>query len=227
MSKLVANAFLAQRISSINSISALCEATGADVDEVATAIGMDTRIGPKFLKSSVGFGGSCFKKDILNLAYIAYSLGLNEVAEYWSQVIKINDYQKKRFAKHIIDSLFKTVSAKKITLLGWSFKKNTNDTRESAAIDIADILIENGAQISVFDPKVTKQQMLIDLDTLNTRSSQSNADALICHDDPYLVRKDAHAIAVITEWDEFTDYDWQQIYNHSVNLLSCLMEGIF
>ena len=216
LSKLVANAFLAQRISSINSISALCEATGADVQEVATAIGMDTRIGSKFLKSSVGFGGSCFKKDILNLAYIAHSLGLVEVAEYWTQVIKINDYQKERFAKHIIDSLFKTVSAKKITLLGWAFKKNTNDTRESAAIDVADILIENGAQISVFDPKVTKQQMLTDLDSLNSRSSQSNEDSLICHNDPYHACKDAHAIAVITEWDEFIDYDWQQIYNHSV-----------
>lgn len=216
LSKLVANAFLAQRISSINSISALCEATGADVQEVATAIGMDTRIGSKFLKSSVGFGGSCFKKDILNLAYIAQSLGLIEVAEYWTQVIKINDYQKERFAKHIIDSLFKTVSGKKITLLGWAFKKNTNDTRESAAIDVADILIENGAQISVFDPKVTKQQMLTDLDSLHSRSSQSNEDSLICHNDPYHACKDAHAIAIITEWDEFKDYDWQEIYNQSV-----------
>jgi len=170
LSKLVANAFLAQRISSINSISALCEATEADVDEVATAIGMDSRIGNKFLKSSVGFGGSCFQKDILNLVYISKSLGLDEVSEYWNQVIKINNYQKHRFAKKIMNSLFGTVSGKKITLLGWAFKKDTNDTRESASIYIADILIENRAEISVYDPKVSQQQMLSDLDYLNSRS---------------------------------------------------------
>ena len=143
LSKLVANAFLAQRVSSINSISALCEKSGADIDEVAKAIGMDSRIGSKFLKSSVGFGGSCFQKDILNLVYISKSLGLTEVSEYWHQVIKINDYQKNRFSSIIIKSLFNTVSDKKITLLGWAFKKDTNDTRESAAIYIADKLIEN------------------------------------------------------------------------------------
>ena len=184
LSKLVANAFLAQRISSINSISALCEATEADVDEVATAIGMDSRIGSKFLKSSVGFGGSCFQKDILNLVYIAKSLGLDEVSEYWNQVIKINDYQKERFAKKIMTSLFDTVSGKKITLLGWAFKKNTNDTRESAAIYIADILIENGAQICVYDPKVSEQQMLSDLDNLNSRSSEENKKALCYYSEP-------------------------------------------
>ena len=124
LSKLVANAFLAQRISSINSISALCEATEADVEEVATAVGMDSRIGNKFLKSSVGFGGSCFQKDILNLVYIAKSLGLNEVSEYWHQVIKINNYQKERFSKKIMSSLFNTVSEKKISILGWSFKNH-------------------------------------------------------------------------------------------------------
>ena len=166
LSKLVANAFLAQRISSINSISALCEATEADIEEVATAIGMDSRIGSKFLKASVGFGGSCFQKDILNLVYIAKSLGLNEVSEYWNQVIKINDYQKERFAKKIMTSLFGTVSGKKITLLGWAFKKDTNDTRESAAIYIADMLIDNGAEICVYDPEVSKEQMLSDLDFL-------------------------------------------------------------
>jgi UDPglucose 6-dehydrogenase len=216
LSKLVANAFLAQRISSINSISALCEATGADVDEVANAIGMDSRIGSKFLKSSVGFGGSCFQKDILNLVYIAKSLGLDEVSEYWNQVIKINDYQKERFAKNIMKSLFGTVSGKKITLLGWAFKKNTNDTRESAAIYIADLLIENGAEICVYDPKVSQQRMLADLDYLNSRSSQENNRALTCVEDPYEACKDSHAIAVITEWDEFKSYNWQSIFKSVV-----------
>ena len=212
LSKLVANAFLAQRISSINSISALCEATGADVDEVATAIGMDSRIGNKFLKASVGFGGSCFQKDILNLVYISKTLGLDEVSEYWNQVIKINNYQKERFAKKIMSSLFNTVSEKKITLLGWAFKKNTNDTRESAAIYIADFLIENGAKISVYDPKVIKQQMLSDLDFLNTRSHEENDKSLTYYSDPYQACAKSHAIAIITEWDEFKVYSWKKIY---------------
>lgn len=216
LSKLVANAFLAQRISSINSISALCEATGADVDEVATAIGMDSRIGSKFLKSSVGFGGSCFQKDILNLVYIAKSLDLDEVSEYWNQVVKINDYQKERFAKKIMKSLFGTVSDKKITLLGWAFKKDTNDTRESAAIYIADLLIENGAKICVYDPKVSEQRMLTDLDYLNSRSSEENRKALTFEADPYEACKDSHAIAIITEWDEFKSFDWESIYKSVV-----------
>ena len=211
LSKLVANAFLAQRISSINSISALCEATEADVDEVATAIGMDSRIGNKFLKSSVGFGGSCFQKDILNLVYIAKSLGLDEVSEYWNQVIKINDYQKERFAKKIMTSLFGTVSGKKITLLGWAFKKDTNDTRESAAIYIADILIENGAEICVYDPKVSEQQMLSDLDNLNSRSSEENENALSYYSDPLKACENSHAVAVITEWDEFKSLDFKKL----------------
>ena len=213
LSKLVANAFLAQRISSINSISALCEATEANIDEVAQAIGMDSRIGNKFLKSSVGFGGSCFQKDILNLVYIAKSLGLNEVAEYWIQVIKINDYQKKRFAKKIMTSLFGTVSAKKITLFGWAFKKDTNDTRESAAIYVADILIENGAEICVYDPRVSEQQMLSDLDCLNSRSFQENAKALNYYSEPLKACENSHAIAIITEWDEFKYLDWHKIHD--------------
>ena len=217
LSKLVANAFLAQRISSINSISALCEATEADVDEVATAIGMDSRIGDKFLKSSVGFGGSCFQKDILNLVYIAKSLGLDEVSEYWNQVIKINNYQKRRFAKKIITTLFSTVSGKKITLLGWAFKKDTNDTRESAAIYIADILIENGAEICVYDPKVSEQQMLSDLDNLNTRSTEENQNALSYYSDPLQACDNSHGIAIITEWDEFKSYDWHKIYERVIS----------
>jgi len=213
LSKLVANAFLAQRISSINSISALCEATEADVDEVAIAIGMDSRIGNKFLKSSVGFGGSCFQKDILNLVYISKSLGLDEVSEYWNQVIKINDYQKRRFAQKIIKSLFGTVSGKKITFFGWAFKKDTNDTRESAAIYVADYLIENGAQICVYDPKVREQQMLSDLEYLNSRSPDKNKNALKYFSEPLGACDGSHAVAVITEWDEFKMYDWRKIYD--------------
>jgi UDPglucose 6-dehydrogenase len=154
LSKLVANAYLAQRVSSINALSELCEKTGADVNEVARAIGMDSRIGSKFLKSSVGFGGSCFQKDILNLVYIAKSYGLNEVADYWEQVIIMNDHQKRRFAKNIIKTLYNTVSGKKIAFLGWAFKKDTNDTRESAAIYVADDLLSEQASIAVFDHKV-------------------------------------------------------------------------
>ncbi|MDC3154335.1 nucleotide sugar dehydrogenase [Bacteroidota bacterium] len=214
LSKLVANAFLAQRISSINSISALCEATEANVDEVATAIGMDSRIGNKFLKSSVGFGGSCFQKDILNLVYIANSLGLHEVAEYWNQVVSINNYQKKRFAKKIMSSLFNTVSEKKITFLGWAFKKDTNDSRESAAIYIADFLIENGADIHVYDPKVTNQRMLNDLQSLNSRDKTINQKKLFYHNCPYSASLDSHAIAVITEWEEFRNLNWQKIYKN-------------
>lgn len=213
LSKLTANAFLAQRISSINAISALCEKTGADVDEVAAAIGMDSRIGSKFLKSSVGFGGSCFQKDILNLVYLNRHFGLPEAAEYWEQVIKMNDYQKSRFALNIIQTLFNTVSGKKIAFLGWAFKKDTNDTRESAAIYIADMLMEDKAEIAVFDPKVSEEQMLADLDYLNTRKEEENRELLNVVEDPYEALKDAHAIAVITEWDEFKDYDWQRVYD--------------
>ena len=216
LSKLVANAFLAQRISSINSISALCEVTEADVEEVSKAIGMDSRIGSKFLKSSVGFGGSCFQKDILNLVYIAKSLGLNEVAEYWHQVIKINNYQKIRFAKNIMKSLFNTVSGKKISLLGWAFKKNTNDSRESAAIYIADYLIENGAEIHVYDPKVTYSRMLSDLNGLGTRISDKNRENLFYHDTPLPACSKSHAIAILTEWDEFKTYNWQEIFDSSI-----------
>ena len=153
--------FLAQRISSINSLSALCEATGANVSEVAKAIGMDSRIGPKFLQASVGFGGSCFQKDILNLVYISKSLGLKEVADYWHQVIIMNNYQRDRFVKNMIKTMYNTVSGKTIAFLGWAFKKDTNDTRESAAIYVADMLIEEQATIKVYDPKVTGTQMLM------------------------------------------------------------------
>jgi len=212
LSKLTANAFLAQRISSINALSELCEKTGANINEVAKAIGMDSRIGPKFLKASVGFGGSCFQKDILNLVYIAKSYGLNEVADYWEQVIIMNDHQKKRFSNTIVKTLYNTVADKKIAFLGWAFKKDTNDTRESAAIYVANDLINEQAKIAVFDPKVSRKKILGDLDYLETRTSENNANSIISFDDPYEACKNAHAIAVLTEWDEFAHYDWQKIY---------------
>ena len=212
LSKLTANAFLAQRISSINALSELCEKTGANVNEVAKAIGMDSRIGSKFLKASVGFGGSCFQKDILNLVYIAKSYGLNEVADYWEQVIIMNDYQKKRFSTKITQTLYNTVADKKITFFGWAFKKDTNDTRESAAIYVADDLIDEQAKIAVYDPKVSKEKILADLDYLKTRSQEENKASLVSYQNPYEACEESHAIAVLTEWDEFTTYDWQKIY---------------
>ena len=213
LSKLTANAFLAQRVSSINSLSELCEATGANVQEVAKAIGMDSRIGSKFLQVSVGFGGSCFQKDILNLVYIAKSLGLNEVADYWHQVILMNNHQRDRFAKNIIKTLYNTVNGKTIAFLGWAFKKDTNDTRESAAIYVADLLMDEQATIKVYDPKVTATQMQSDINYLNTRSEKQNTKYLKTENDPYVAMEGAHAIAVLTEWDEFKKYDWQRIYN--------------
>lgn len=213
LSKLVANAFLAQRISSINAISELCEKTEADVNEVARAIGMDSRIGPKFLKASVGFGGSCFQKDILNLVYISRSFGLTEVADYWEQVIIMNDHQKKRFALNIVRKLYNTVSGKKIAFLGWAFKKDTNDTRESAAIYVADYLLNEQAELRVYDPKVVERQVYADLDYLGSRTAEQNRASIGVGADPYEVCKGAHAIAVLTEWDEFKDYDWERIYD--------------
>ncbi|MGF7038059.1 UDP-glucose 6-dehydrogenase [Mucilaginibacter lappiensis] len=213
LSKLTANAFLAQRVSSINSLTELCEKTEADISEVARAIGTDSRIGPKFLKASVGFGGSCFQKDILNLVYIARSYGLQETADYWEQVIIMNDHQKKRFANQMIKNLYNTVNGKKIAFLGWAFKKDTNDTRESAAIYVADHLLYEQADISVYDPKVPERQVYADLDYLVSRSPEENKKGVKVVEDPYEACKDAHAIAVLTEWEEFKNYDWQRIYD--------------
>jgi UDPglucose 6-dehydrogenase len=212
LSKLVANAFLAQRISSINSISALCEKTGADVEEVARAIGADSRVGPKFLKPSVGFGGSCFQKDILNLVYICRTYGLEEVADYWENVLRINDYQKYRFADSIIEKLNNTLSGKKIAFLGWAFKKDTNDSRESAAIYIADRLIEDRGEIYVYDPKVSKQRMTDDLNELSTRTAEENNRYLHFCNNPYEALEGAFAVAILTEWDEFKTYDWEKVF---------------
>lgn len=211
LSKLVANAFLAQRVSSINSISELCEVTGANVDEVANAIGKDSRIGHKFLKSSVGFGGSCFQKDILNLVYIARSYNLNKVADYWEQVVLMNDHQKARFAEKIIQTMYNTVNGKNIAFLGWAFKKDTNDTRESAAIYVADHLLDEEANIIVYDPKVSEEQVFKDLDYLGTRSSEDNRRLVKVVNDPYLATYESHSIAILTEWDEFKSLDWNRI----------------
>tara|TARA_R100000935_G_C2829875_1_gene164420 strand:+ start:253 stop:1647 length:1395 start_codon:yes stop_codon:yes gene_type:complete len=214
LSKLTANAFLAQRVSSINAMSELCEKTGADVNEVAKAVGMDTRIGSKFLQSSVGFGGSCFQKDILNLVYIAKSFGLNEVADYWEQVIILNDHQKRRFAANIVKTLFNTVSGKKIAILGWAFKKDTNDTRESAAIYVSDYLLNEQAEIVVYDPKVTAEQIYSDLDYLGSRSDSENRSLVKVVDSAEEACNNSHAVAVLTEWDEFKELNWQKIYEN-------------
>lgn len=214
LSKLVANAFLAQRVSSINAISELCEVTGANVEEVAHAIGKDSRIGSKFLKASVGFGGSCFQKDILNLVYIARSYNLHKVADYWEQVIIMNDYQKERFSDKIIKTLYNTVNGKNIAFMGWAFKKNTNDTRESAAIYVADHLLDEEAFITIYDPKVSEEQIYKDLDYLGTRSPEENRRLVKVVNNPYKACHQAHAVAVLTEWDEFKTYDWQKIYEN-------------
>lgn len=207
LSKLVANAFLAQRISSINSISALCEATDADVDEVANAIGHDSRIGPKFLKASVGFGGSCFQKDILNLVYLCESFGLPEVAAYWQSVVSINDWQKSRFTTRIVKSLFNTVAGKRIAIWGFAFKKDTNDTRESAAIAICRDLLTEMAEVVVYDPKVPADQIRRDV-----LGPDGENDRLVIVDSAESAAKDAHAIAVVTEWDAFKAIDFAEVY---------------
>jgi UDPglucose 6-dehydrogenase len=212
LSKLVANAFLAQRISSINSISALCEATGADVDEVARAIGTDSRIGPKFLKSSVGFGGSCFQKDILNLVYLCQSFGLPDAAEYWRQVIHLNDWQKSRFVEKIVRTLFNTVNGKRIAILGFAFKKDTNDTRESAAIHICRDLLRERAHIAIYDPQVDAAQIHQDLTEAGIDPELLATNVELC-DSPYAAAENAHALATLTEWDEFRHLDLPRLYD--------------
>ncbi len=208
LSKLVANAFLAQRISSINSISALCEATDADVDEVARAIGHDSRIGPKFLKSSVGFGGSCFQKDILNLVYLCESFGLPEVAAYWQNVVAMNDWQKKRFATRIVKALFNTVAGKRIAIWGFAFKKDTDDTRETAAISVCRDLLEERAEVVVYDPKVPEAQ--IRRDVLGAEEGEAGKRLSIVSS-AEAAAEGAHAIAVLTEWDEFKSIDFTAV----------------
>lgn len=207
LSKLTANAFLAQRISSINSISALCEKTEADVDEVARAVGTDSRIGPKFLKASVGFGGSCFKKDILNLVYIAESYGLSEVARYWEAVVRMNEWQESRFVRTMVASMFNTMAGKRIALFGFAFKANTGDTRESPALAVATDLLAERAHVVVTDPKA--------LD--NAREDLAGVDGnLVFERDPYAAAAGAHAVAVLTEWDIYRTLDYRRIFDSMI-----------
>jgi UDPglucose 6-dehydrogenase len=203
LSKLVANAFLAQRISSINSISALCEKTDANIAEIAYAVGSDSRVGSKFLNASVGFGGSCFKKDILNLVYIARSYGLNEVADYWNMVVQMNQYQQSRFVRKIIREMFNTVADKRIAIFGFAFKANTGDTRESPAIFITRKLLEEQAVISITDPQALG----------NARIDLAGLDNINYETDPYQAAEGAHAIAIITEWEEYRHLDYRKIYS--------------
>ena len=213
LSKLAANAFLAQRISSINSMSAFCEVTGANINEVSNAIGTDSRIGSKFLSSGPGFGGSCFKKDILNLVYLCSFYGLDEVSNYWEQVILLNDWQQKRISHLIIQNLFGTLAEKKIGILGFSFKANTNDTRQSPAIKICKDLLEEGAELSIYDPKVSMET--INLELTNTSISQdeskfSNEKITVCESiDEVAVNADA--IVLITDWPLFKNINWDTI----------------
>jgi UDPglucose 6-dehydrogenase len=203
LSKLAANAFLAQRISSINSISALCEKTDADVAEIAFAVGSDARIGSKFLNASLGFGGSCFKKDILNMVYIARSYGLKEVADYWEWVVRMNEYQKERFVKQIIQAMFNTIAGKKISLFGFAFKANTGDTRESPAIYVAKKLLEENAMLAITDPQALE----------SARNDLSGIDENVAYEpDPYRAATDANGVAVITEWDVYKELDYKRIY---------------
>lgn len=204
LSKLTANAFLAQRISSINSISAICEATEADVSEVARAIGMDSRIGAKFLNASVGFGGSCFKKDILNLVYLCRHFNLPDVADYWESVVKMNDFQRIRFVRRIIKAMFNTVVGKRIALLGFAFKADTGDTRESPAIYITRQLLDERASVVVSDPEALENAKL-DLGEL--------VDDVELIKDPYEATKGAHAVAVVTEWQFYKDLDYKRIFD--------------
>jgi len=207
LSKLTANAFLAQRISSINSISALCEKTEADIDEVAYAVGMDSRIGPLYLKASVGFGGSCFKKDILNLVYICQNYGLHEVANYWESVVKINEWQERRFVRNMLGNMFNTVAGKRIALFGFSFKADTGDTRESPALYVARGLLEEQAHVVISDPKALE----------NAQNDLKDVDEGVTFElDPYKAAEDTHAIAILTEWIIYRDLDYEKIYDSMV-----------
>ncbi len=213
LSKLIANAFLAQRISSINSVAALCESTGADVREVALAIGTDSRIGSKFLSAGPGFGGSCFKKDILNLVYLCRHFSLPEVAAYWEQVIELNNWQQNRIAGLLVQRLFGTVTGKRLAILGFAFKADTNDTRESPAISISLDLLEEGAQLAIHDPKVDPLQIARDL-----HKSPSNSSAGLNGEGTWqfspTVRdavQGADAVLILTEWDQYRKLNWQEL----------------
>jgi len=203
LSKLVANAFLAQRISSINSIAAICEATEAEVLEVADAVGRDSRIGSKFLKAGVGFGGSCFRKDILNLVYLCEYYKLDDVAQFWSSVIEINDNQMERFVNRILETMFQTLVDKKIAVFGFAFKPDTGDTRDAPAIYICKRLLEERARLSITDPQAIS----------NAQKDLAGIDEAEFMEDPYEAAREAHAIALLTEWSEYRDLDYQIIFN--------------
>lgn len=227
LSKLAANALLAQRISSINALSAICEATGADVDEVSYACGLDSRIGPKFLKASVGFGGSCFQKDILNLVYLSESLHLPEVAAYWRQVVEMNEYQKKRFLNRIISCLFNTLTGKKVAILGFAFKKDTGDTRESPAITLCKYLRHERANVSIYDPQVSESQIRLDLTEPGISEDRAECEKQFSIvDGPYSACEGADAVVICTEWDEFRNshLNYQKIYE-TMNKPAFIFDG--
>lgn len=210
LSKLVANAMLAQRVSSMNSIARLCERTGADVTEVARAIGSDSRIGPKFLTASVGFGGSCFQKDILNLVYICEQFGLTEVANYWQGVVDMNEHSKEAFTQRIIHCLFNTVTKKKIAIFGFAFKKDTGDVRETPAITVCDMLMQDGAICAVYDPKVTRDDAVREF---QDHKMEVREDQLLWCQSAKEAADGAHAIVLLTEWDEFKTYQYREFYD--------------
>jgi len=210
LSKLASNAFLAQRVSSINAISAICEATGADVTQVAQAVGRDSRIGSKFLQAGVGFGGSCFNKDILNMVYMSECLNLPVVAQYWQSVLDINEYQKTRFASRIVERLFSTVRAKRLCVLGFAFKSNTGDTRMSPAIDVCARLLDEGAQLRIYDPKVPEEQILRDL-TAAAPGVDVAAAVTVCGDAMTAAER-CHALVLCTDWAEFQSLDFAHMY---------------
>lgn len=217
LSKLVANAFLAQRVSSINSISALCEATGANVSEVSRCVGMDDRIGKRFLNSSIGFGGSCFQKDILNLVYLCETYGLKECADYWNQVILMNNYQKKRFSEKMVSSMFNTVTGKKIAVLGFAFKKDTGDVRETPSMFVVRDLVMEQAKVHVYDPQVKREDMWTEMFYTCNMSEETHPGvraAVTTSPSAYEACDGAHAFAVLTEWDEFKKLDFNKIYNN-------------
>ena len=207
LSKLTANAFLAQRISSINSISALCEVTGANIDEVKEAIGLDTRIGGKFLNAGPGFGGSCFKKDILNLTYLCEHFGLPEVSKYWEQVISINEWQKFRIYKMVINKLFGNVNRKKIGILGFSFKADTNDTRDSPSILICKNLLVEGASLFIHDPQVNEKQIELDLANVGVENSSNWTYSKNLEE----IYNNSDALIILTEWDQYKSINWDLV----------------
>ena len=221
LSKLASNAMLAQRISSINSLSALCEKSGASIQEVSKAIGLDKRIGEEFLKASPGFGGSCFQKDILNLVYLSRNYGLYEVADYWEQVIKINNYQKNRFSKKVIEHFNNNLRNISISILGWSFKKNTNDSRESASIYICRDLLLSEAQVHIYDPMVSNERIMSDLKDLffiqgiDKSEIQKLISNVFVYDNIYNSILNSNAILILTEWDEFKSFDWKEFFDKS------------